>query len=114
KRITDSLSGLTTSLAARIRLTSLYKPSVSDLDEPKIPHPDVFKTLSSKTFIEEDALPTAAECAAHLVLLQSFNVLKAQVVRSTVLDEVLDIKPEPKEITVGRGTYEKKVKKADG
>lgn len=110
KGITNSLSSLENRIA---KLIPLYKLSESDLDEPKIPHPDIFKTLSSKTLIEEDAFPTAAECAAHLVLLQCFNVLKAEVVRSTVLDKALDIKPEPKEVTVGRGRYETKVKKAD-
>ena len=52
---------------------------------------------------EADTVPTVAECAAHLELLEAFHALKARILGSQELDSVLGIVPRPR--TVYRTTH---------
>ena len=76
-------------------------------EQPKIPNVDVFETLSDSKPLSGPgltALPTPAECAVHLELLEAFRTLREQVLASTELDAVFDIKPHPKTVMRGRNS----------
>lgn len=65
-------------------------------DNPKIPNPSLFEFESKMPENDNTGLPTVGECAAHLELLQAFYHIYVKVSSSTVLDDVLGIKPEPR------------------
>jgi hypothetical protein len=73
-------------------------------ENPKIPNPVLCDFASQDTTAPEARLPTVAECAAHLELLEAFYHLRQQVLASTALETVLGIKPEPR--TVFRNKYQ--------
>lgn len=70
---------------------------------PEIPKSSLFKGLSEHVTASSIALPTIAQCAVHLELLQAFWALRRKIESSTDLDHVLDIKPEKR--TVYRRNY---------
>ena len=65
--------------------------------EPVIPAPQIFQSLlepsTGKSHRKANSVPTVAECAAHLELLETFYALKVKVLASRELDSVLGIKP---------------------
>ena len=93
--------------ASAARQTRTFRQAPTKEQEPVIPAPHIFQSLlePSTGNSNEDAnnVPTIAECAAHLELLEVFHRLKAKVLGSSELDSVLGIIPRPK--TVYRTTY---------
>ena len=87
--------------------TRTFREAPTKEQEPVIPAPHVFQSLldrsTNKSNGEADTVPTVAECAAHLELLEAFHALKAKILGSQELDSVLGIIPRPK--TVYRTTY---------
>jgi hypothetical protein len=67
-----------------------------------IPNPTIFDKLGQVKDIA--ALPSVAECAAHLQLLEAFLILKQKILTSNALDRAFSIIPQNK-ITV---TYRRK------
>ncbi|KAI0458625.1 hypothetical protein F5B21DRAFT_458843 [Xylaria acuta] len=65
-------------------------------DNPKIPNPDLFNFSIDSRCVQKDAkrLPSIAECAAHLELLQAFRYIRIEVLSSKKLDDAFGIKPE--------------------
>ena len=84
-----------------------FREAPTKEQEPVIPAPHIFLSLldppKSDPNGEADTVPTAAESAAHLELLEAFHALKAKIIGSQELDSVLGIVPRPK--TVYRTTY---------
>ncbi|KAF2843787.1 hypothetical protein M501DRAFT_967571 [Patellaria atrata CBS 101060] len=81
-------------------------------EEPKIPSPDIFADLTSLKGTTTDkpaALPTIAQCAVHLELLETFHVLRQKMFWSIPLDKAFDVKEEPR-IVHQRDGSEKKLK----
>ena len=88
-----------------------YAIAKTEAEKPLIPSPAVFVGLSDVKTLHgpgATAIPTTAECAVHLELLQAFRALRKQVLESTALDTIFDIKPNPK--TVTKGANSKKLK----
>jgi hypothetical protein len=73
--------------------------------EPKIPAPQLFKSLSDSTPPDSDQpdLPNISECAVHLELLEVLHTLHEKVLQSTALDDTFGYKPVKK--TVYRRQY---------
>ncbi|KAM0249759.1 hypothetical protein ACHAP5_002628 [Fusarium lateritium] len=70
-------------------ITARYYPSAPTLDEnPVIPSPDIFNLLEDS---HKDNLPTAAQCAVHLELLEVFHALRIRIIDSEVLDEIFEL-----------------------
>ncbi|TRX99042.1 hypothetical protein FHL15_000384 [Xylaria flabelliformis] len=65
-------------------------------DNPKIPDPSLFNFSVDSGCVQEEArrLPSVAECATHLELLQAFRYIRAQILSSKELDDAFGIKPE--------------------
>jgi hypothetical protein len=79
---------------------------------PKIPSPSLFSLdagsqASSKS---HTTLPTVAECAIHLELLQAFQHFRIRIISSDGLDKVLGIELNPRtvfrKVNKGYGQYE--------
>jgi len=77
-----------------------YKFARYKSQEPIIPSPDIFDFESStnnRTTVSADSagfrLPLAAECAAHLELLEVFYVLRQRILRSPEIDAAMGIIP---------------------
>lgn len=89
---------------------SRYSPAESKDDESVIPDPNLFDARRLVT--GADSLPSVAQCAVHLELLQCFRKLRNQVINSQRLDQAWDIKPIPRVVYTGyRGNKtEKKLK----
>jgi len=82
--------------------TSTYKLATEPSQEPIIPAADVFEETS--TDLSDIArLPTIAECAIHLELLETFNVLREQILRSEEIDKSMGISPKREIKTGGLG-----------
>ncbi|KAF7133833.1 hypothetical protein CNMCM5793_005245 [Aspergillus hiratsukae] len=58
-----------------------------------VPDPKVFKDIYAPIASDSTSLPNVAQCAAHLELLQAISQIRREVLNSTQLDAVLDIKP---------------------
>lgn len=73
-----------------------FMKATSLSDNPKIPDPNLFNFSIDPRFVQEEIrrLPSIAECAAHLELLQAFRYLRIEVLSSTKLDDAFGIKPE--------------------
>jgi hypothetical protein len=80
-----------------------YGTAATSKDNPKIPDPGIFDFESENSENDNTRLPTVAECAAHLKLLEALHHIYLKVSSSTTLDAVLGIKPEPR--TVYRRKY---------
>lgn len=74
-----------------------YKGAQCEADEPQIPAAAIFEPLfsapSNGIARETPVLPSIAECAVHLELLQCFFVLRQRVLKSDELDKVFGIVP---------------------
>jgi hypothetical protein len=78
----------------------------------KVPDPAIFQDFNTQS-IENSLnslprLPTIAQCAAHLELLQAINHLRRAVLNSTQLDEVLGIQPQKRTAVRSRGLRSQK------
>lgn len=90
-----------------------FPAAVSKEQEPIIPAPKLFQSLSETPLpINDTSLPSIADCAVHLELLQAFYFLRRRVLLSTAMDKVLGIKAEPKEVWRAEpGSYYRPVRK---
>lgn len=71
------------------KITTTYYSSASTIDEnPVIPSPDIFNQLNDS---HEDSLPTPAQCAVHLELLEVFHALRIKILDSKELDEIFEL-----------------------
>ncbi|KAF4334705.1 hypothetical protein FBEOM_11445 [Fusarium beomiforme] len=79
-----------------------YELAVKREDFPKIPDPSIFKFPSAansdikssrRQNTPDLALPTLAECAAHLEFLETLFILRQRILVSKELDDVMQIKP---------------------
>jgi len=94
----------------------IYQAAKSKVDEPTIPSNTIFQSLiEPKTPNDETStLPTIAECATHLELLQCFHKLRADVLKSTALDKSFGIIAKPETIVRKRyGRTTRTFKKKD-
>jgi hypothetical protein len=69
----------------------------------EIPDPAIFAALENKTTntdSHDPLLPSPAECAVHLELLEAFQILQQKVLTSNALDRVLGIVPKDTIVTV--------------
>ena len=69
----------------------------------EIPDPAIFAALenmTTNTDSHDPLLPSPAECAVHLELLEAFQILQQKVLTSNALDRVLGIVPKDTIITV--------------
>ncbi|KAF4454681.1 hypothetical protein F53441_2759 [Fusarium austroafricanum] len=79
---------------SQIQLT--YYPSALTLDEnPIIPSPDIFNNLQDS---HQDNLPTPAQCAVHLELLEVFHALRIKILDSKALDKAFDLGDPTKKV----------------
>ncbi|KAF5666356.1 hypothetical protein FHETE_6240 [Fusarium heterosporum] len=77
-----------------IRLT--YYPSAGTIDEnPVIPRPAIFDLVED---LHKDNLPSPAQCAVHLELLEVFHALRIRVIDSKALDEVFNLGEATKKV----------------
>ncbi|KFA81371.1 hypothetical protein S40288_06041 [Stachybotrys chartarum IBT 40288] len=85
-------------------VSTLYpNRAVAADDEPKIPDPGLFATLINTAPGGAD-LPTPAECAVHLELLETFYKLRVDVIMHAYLDTAFGLEINKK--TVYRRTYD--------
>lgn len=84
---------------------SNFEKATIPAENPTIPAPTlfVFGPPPEGSQRSSTSLPTIAECAAHLELLEVFRNLRLEIVASTELDKALGIEPVPR--TVYRKTY---------
>ncbi|EWY85213.1 hypothetical protein FOYG_12463 [Fusarium oxysporum NRRL 32931] len=88
-------------------ISKTYYPSATDLDEnPVIPSPDIFSELDDS---HKDNLPTPAQCAVHLELLEAFHALRIKILDSKKLDKAFNLGEPTKKIY--RRKYIKGLKK---
>ncbi|KAF9774488.1 hypothetical protein IL306_007492, partial [Fusarium sp. DS 682] len=80
-----------------------YELAVRREDFPTIPDPKIFKfssiaNISTKPSRRQNtpdlALPTLAECAAHLEFLETLFILRQKILVSKDLDDVMQTKPK--------------------
>jgi hypothetical protein len=65
----------------------------------QVPNPKVFKEIDAPiASTDATSLPNVGQCAAHLELLQAINHVRREVLNSTQLDAILDIKPQKKTV----------------
>ncbi|KAI0096242.1 hypothetical protein GGR51DRAFT_543907 [Nemania sp. FL0031] len=92
---------------AQSDLQRTFKQALSSSDNPTIPDPSLFGfhiEISEKD--GQNKLPTLAECATHLELLQAFRHIRTQIQSSTRLDDVFGIKPETRTVYRKRRVYQ--------
>ena len=82
------------------KLATAYPPAKTPGEQPVIPKPEIFDALHLPT-ADLAALPTTAECAVHLQLLEKFVALKQKVLTSNDLDRALGIIPKDKLVVQG-------------
>lgn len=82
------------------KLVTAYSPAKTPGEQPVIPKPEIFDGLHHTT-ADLAALPTIAECAVHLQLLEKFVALKQKILTSNALDRALAIIPEDKLVAQG-------------
>ncbi|KAL2130157.1 hypothetical protein VTI74DRAFT_6812 [Chaetomium olivicolor] len=80
---------------------TVYCSPASMDDEPKIPSPHIFESLMSPPAKSEGereddnarsiVIPSIAECAVHLELLEVFFRLRAEILKSKALDKVFGV-----------------------
>lgn len=78
-----------------------YPQAKSDAEEPKIPSPKLFSGLGKPAdalsavdagVTDARRLPSVAECAVHLELLETFLALRVKIVSSDDLDNTFGVK----------------------
>lgn len=97
-------SAFTKSMERKAEIAALraaFPTAKTPEEQPIIPAPEIFKALDNPPK-EPGALPTTAECAVHLELLEAFLVLKQKVLTSNALDRAFSISPKDKLVTKGR------------
>ncbi|KAF7555995.1 hypothetical protein G7Z17_g1719 [Cylindrodendrum hubeiense] len=67
-----------------------YQMATTASEQPVIPNPSLFQLLSQRNAIS-DQLPTTAQCAAHLELLEVFYALRVRVVRASELNDAFGL-----------------------
>ncbi|KAI1111527.1 hypothetical protein F5Y14DRAFT_424851 [Nemania sp. NC0429] len=90
---------------SKLKLTSTEP--VLPSDHPTIPDPSLFKfgVNPGDTREESRRLPTIAECATHLELLQAFRHIRTEIESSSRLDHVFGIEQEPRTVYRKRVVY---------
>ncbi|KAI9804703.1 MAG: hypothetical protein M1833_006778 [Piccolia ochrophora] len=81
-----------------------FRTARTKQEEPTIPAPILFKSLVDQNTggdTEPCSIPSVAECAVHLELLQAIRALRVKVLQSTALDVTFGIKPRPRVIQRG-------------
>ncbi|KAK4171644.1 hypothetical protein QBC36DRAFT_339591 [Triangularia setosa] len=68
-----------------------YPPARKTTDEPVIPEPAVFEQDDTTNSAPAARLPTVAECAIHLELLETLFVLRERILRSEEIDKTMGI-----------------------
>ncbi|KAK3389153.1 hypothetical protein B0H63DRAFT_518397 [Podospora didyma] len=107
----DSRSGAASREDLLKALETKYPASKSTDDEPAIPTPDIFVSLVDKDNAKNEAqMPSIAECAVHLRMLEAFLVLKQKVATSNALDRAFGIAPKDTLTTIRGG---KRCRKTD-
>ena len=97
------------------RPEKVYPTAKSKAEEPIIPWPSIFQSLTDMPRnVESTILPTITECAVHLELLQCFHKLRVEVLKSTSLDKTFGIVANP-QIFVRKQRWgpDKTIKKRD-
>lgn len=98
-----------------------YPQAKSEAEEPKIPSPELFRDLDTPASAPSDGgagfgdarlLPTVAECAVHLELLETFHALRVKIVSSEDLDNTFGVKTAHK--IIYRKQYDSKQRKYVG
>jgi hypothetical protein len=87
---------------------SLYRKARTEDEEPVVPAPHIFASLtapSGNPSPDGDVLPSVAQCAVHLELLEIFFKLRSDILLSTELDTAFGIKQSHR--TVYRRVYGK-------
>lgn len=93
-----------------------FRTAKTKQEEPIIPPSSLFRSLEdAKTGGDTgpEVLPSVAQCAVHLELLQTLHALRVKVLRSTAIDATFDIKPNPRTVTRGWGPNKRNVKLKD-
>ncbi|KAI1150110.1 hypothetical protein F4825DRAFT_463625 [Nemania diffusa] len=86
-------------LLVRMTLASRYPNTLASQAQGIITRSGVFSISRRATPQDESRrIPSIAECAAHLELLQAFHHIRIQVQSSTKLDDVFEIKPEKRTV----------------
>ncbi|KAF5025921.1 hypothetical protein F66182_1956 [Fusarium sp. NRRL 66182] len=89
------------------KISSSYFPSATTMDEnPVIPSPEVFNQLNDS---HKNNLPTPAQCAVHLELLEVFHALRIKIIDSKELNQTFGLGEETK--TIYRRKYVKGLRK---
>ncbi|KAI0469602.1 hypothetical protein F4859DRAFT_487203 [Xylaria cf. heliscus] len=85
-----------------------FMEATSLSENPKIPDPNLFKFSIDSRYVQEEArrLPSVAECAVHLELLQAFRYLRVEVLSSRKLDDAFGIKPENRTVFRKKRVYQ--------
>ena len=96
-------------LASITSTSSTYRKAETPEEEPQIPHSHLFESLGSdfKKSPHDLEIPTPAECATHLELLEVFYVLRQRIIKSESLDKVFDTEAQHQEVTLRDGTTKK-------
>ena len=82
------------------KLATMYLPAKTPGEQAVIPKPEIFDALDNPA-TDLAALPTSAECAVHLQLLEKFVALKQKILTSNALDRTFAIAPKDKLVTRG-------------
>ncbi|KAM0425122.1 hypothetical protein ACHAPT_009682 [Fusarium lateritium] len=83
-----------------------YRYASTPVDNPIIPDPTYFDNLNDAL---EDQLPTAAQCAVHLELLEAFHALRVRIIECEALDGIFGLPKTTR--TVYRRKYMKTLEK---
>ncbi|KAI0437296.1 hypothetical protein F4803DRAFT_539297 [Xylaria telfairii] len=85
-----------------------FMKATSLSENPEIPDPALFNFSIDSGCVQEEArrLPSIAECAAHLELLQAFRYLRIEVLSSAKLDDAFGIKPENRTVYRKKRVYQ--------
>lgn len=73
--------------------------------KPNVPDPTIFSGLKLKRTNkdgEDTAIPSLAQCAVHLELLEAYKLLQEKVIKSNHLDVLFDTLPEKRYRTVSQ------------
>ncbi|KAF7167025.1 hypothetical protein CNMCM5623_000499 [Aspergillus felis] len=67
-------------------------------EDIQIPDPRVFNDIYVPEWTDSMSLPNITQCAAHLELLQAINHIRREVLNSSSLDAILNIKPQKRTV----------------
>ena len=83
---------------AKEKLTTTYRPALTEEQKPVIPAPKIFADLTCASS-DLDNIPTTAQCAVHLEFLEKVVQLKQKVLTSNALDRAFRLVPADKLVT---------------